>query len=439
MYLNKLLISGLAASQLLWLPQVQAANWLMLQGTEPSDSSGRAKLWGFTQFQYQNDQSDASAAGNYVPPKLIGPNLTSQSQFNVNRARIGARGVGFPLDSTINYFTLVEFGNNGITAASGTPHITDASITINRIPGARVRMGLFKTPGAEEGLQAIHVFDYINFTNVTNQLLLERVPNTAYTANAPATATPEDGSLSAFEQPVGAFRDTGVQVFDSFQTGDWEHSYALMLGNGNGLNFGDNDSRKDTYLYWSSEKVFSGKGPRVKSVKLFAWTQDGDRRLDNTDDGVYNPEFYSRTRSGIGAKYSKDEHRIGFEYITAKGMIFVGPDKPTFDINGAGPGGDGSDGEASGFYLDYGYSIPETNWQLDARYDELNRLEGDNLEMKFTTLTLGANYFFNKKSRVTINLENRDFNAPNFGSGAGPNANLDDVGQRFAIQLTHIF
>ncbi|MFP3874345.1 MAG: hypothetical protein ACLFV1_07805 [Thiohalophilus sp.] len=37
-------------------------------------------------------------------------------------------------------------------------------------------MGLFKTPGFEEGLQAIHVFDYIDFTSAGNQLMLERHP-----------------------------------------------------------------------------------------------------------------------------------------------------------------------------------------------------------------------------------------------------------------------
>jgi hypothetical protein len=40
---------------------------------------------------------------------------------------------------------------------------------------------LFKYPGSEEGLQAIHVFDYINFTWVTAQMMLERFPNKNYT------------------------------------------------------------------------------------------------------------------------------------------------------------------------------------------------------------------------------------------------------------------
>ncbi|MCK5336900.1 MAG: hypothetical protein KAQ67_12100, partial [Gammaproteobacteria bacterium] len=169
------IVAGLSAIQV-----AEAANWLMLQGTERPGAAGRAKVWGFIQTQYQTDNSEpfAGPPGDmYIPPKLIGPNLTSQEQFNVNRARIGVRGTGMPLDSDVNYFILAEFGNNGITAPDGyNAALTDASITLNSIPGARIRMGMFKYPGAEEGLQAIHVFDYINFTWATAQMMLERFP-----------------------------------------------------------------------------------------------------------------------------------------------------------------------------------------------------------------------------------------------------------------------
>jgi opacity protein-like surface antigen len=150
-----LLIAGVAAC--LMTQSAYAANWLMLQGTEEAKQgqAPRAHLWGFIQAQYQYDNSDPNVTGGYVPPKLIGPNLDDQSAFNVNRARIGVRGTGFPLDTKVNYFILTEFGNNGITYGDDGKHLTDASVTLNHIPGARVRAGLFKYPGAEEGLQAI--------------------------------------------------------------------------------------------------------------------------------------------------------------------------------------------------------------------------------------------------------------------------------------------
>ena len=73
--------------------------------------------------------------------------------------------------------------------------------------------------------------------------------------------------MNQFPDSVGAFRDIGIQVFDTFKATNWEHSYAIMVGNGNGLNYGDNDGNKDVYLYWSSERVFGGKGRGVKVGK----------------------------------------------------------------------------------------------------------------------------------------------------------------------------
>lgn len=438
------------------ISSVQAANWLMLQGTEPAGQAARAKLWGFVQVQYQKDNSDPNSANDtYVPPKLIGPNLNSQDQFNVNRARIGVRGTGLPLDSNVNYFVLAEFGNNGITnPGDRNVRLTDASITLNHIPGARIRAGLFKTPGAEEGLQAIHVFDYINFTTVTNQLLLERFPNKTYTPNVPGTTLPATSGIGGFDSSVGAFRDTGIQVFDTFKVDKWEHSYAVMFGNGNGLNFGNGDGDYDTYLYWSSELVFGGKGGRRQGLKIFAWDQSGTRLLDNTNDSVNNPTKFDRDRSGLGVKYLKKPWRVSAEYMKGEGMIFVGPDKPTFYINDGAPAGlgvgDGANGEASGYYLEGGWYIPNTKWELDLRYDVYNRLTDDNafpggpnagktFEFEFKTITLGAQYHINKKTRINMEIADRSFEAVDFSGGAGPNANLDGVDNRYAVQLTHIF
>lgn len=444
--IKKVVMTVVTTAAVVSMSNTYAANWLMLQGTEPSASAGRAKVWGFVQFQYQKDNSDAAANGNYIPPKLIGPNLTSQEQFNVNRARLGVRGTGMPLDPNVNYFLLTEFGNNAITAANnGGAMVSDASITLNHIPGARVRMGLFKTPGAEEGLQAIHVFDYINFTTVTNQLLLERFPNSAYTANAAGNAgTPpidtSNGGLNQFDKPVGAFRDVGVQVFDTFAVGTWELSYAVMVGNGNGLSFGDDDANKDVYGYFSAEWVLgSGGGPRRPGLKMFTWSQNGKRMLDNTADATHNPTSFDRKRSGLGVKYVQGMFHAGFEFMQGEGMIFVGPDKPTFDQNGGGPNGEGATGKASGGYLDFGVRIPNTGWQFDVRYDTYKRLEDDQFQFDWATATVGVNYHLNKKSRITANYSDTSVEAVNFASGAGPNAQLEGVGSRYAIQVTHIF
>jgi hypothetical protein len=452
----------------------------MLQGTEPASAAERMKMWGFIQAQYQKDYSKPCQTDycrdEYIPPKLIGPNLNSQEQFNVNRARIGARGTGFPIDSKVNYFILAEFGHNAITeGANSFAKATDASITLNHIPGARVRVGMFKYPGAEEALQAIHVFDYIEFTQVTNQMLLERIPSRDGTFNQNLYGGGHGGPLgaeqNAFENGVSAFRDVGVQIFDAFTTGSWEHSYAVMYGNGNGLNLGDNDANKDLYLYLSTEWVFGGKGPRREGLKIFAWNQDGKRTFDNTanfdgnGDPIFDPKEYDRKRKGVGVKYLKKPFRFTAEYMKGEGMIFVGPDKPSFDQNGgpaANPavnGGDGTKGKASGYYLDFGWYIPKTNWELDLRYDYYNRLTGDeapgdlvnfpqpipnlgSLESEWKATTVGVQYHFNKKTRFTLNYTTRDVKSPNFiepGSGANPNSNMNTIDDRLGLQLTHIF
>ncbi len=417
-----------------------AANWLMLQGTEKQDAAPRAKVWGFIQGKYESNASAASTAGKYVPPKLVGPALTSQSTFAMNRARIGVRGQGMPLDGKVNYFFLAEFGNNGITQPGGNSvKITDASITLNHLPGARIRMGLFKTPGSEEVYQGIAIFDYINFTNFSNQQLIERSPNDTYTANVAPQSLPIGTSLNTFTKSVSAARDTGIQIFDTFKRGKWEHSYSVMMGNGNGLNMNDNDGKQDTYLYWSSELVTGGKGPRRKGVKIFAWSQSGTRLLDNTNDSTHNPVAYDRKRSGFGVKYLANRYRVTFEYANADGMIWVGPHAPTFDMNPAAAPGNGEKGKASAYQLDLGYYVPGTNWELDYRFDEYNRLEGDQFETKWTTHTVGVQYHFNKKTRLVLNYAMRNVNAVKYGAGAGPNANLDGIGDVTAMQITHIF
>ena len=444
---RKVVLAGLVGfAAMLASGTAGAANWLMVQGTEPDGSADLARVWGFVQVQYQDDKSDPNPAGGYIPPKLIGPNLDSQSAFNVNRARIGVRGVAMPLDSKINYFLLLEMGNNGITEPTGSfAKATDASITFNHLKGARIRAGLFKYPGAEEGLQAIHVFDYINFTWVTNQMLLERFPNRTYSSNIPPQPLPPEESLQGFDNSVGAFRDVGVQVFDTFNFGqDWELAYAGMIGNGNGLNFSDNNDDKDLYLYAAFEKVYGGRGPRREGLKLFAWSHNGTRTADLTNDDIHNPEDYDRDRYGVGVKYLKSGLRLSAEYMWGEGMIWQAPHNPSFGLGPAAgnpyaPAGHGAFAESNGYYVEGGYRFPGTKWELDARYDVYNRLDGDRFEIKFDRLTLGAQYFFNPRVRVALNYEFRSGDAKNFPAGAGPNANVDGIDDVIAVQVTGIW
>lgn len=421
------------------------ANWLTLQGTEPEGAEQLAKVWGFIQVQYQDDASDPNGAGGYIPPKLIAPNWQSQSAFNINRARIGVRGVAMPLDQKINYFVLVEVGNNAITEPENSvTKATDASVTFNHIKGARVRAGLFKYPSGEESMAAIHVHDYINFSWVSGQMLLERFPNGTYTPNNPPQPIPPEIPFNGFDRGVGAYRDVGVQVFDWFNVGNnWELSYAVMTGNGNGLNFSDNDDNKDLYALVTAEKVFGGKGPRRQGLKFFAWSQSGIRTADLTNDDTFNPVEYDRDRYGFGFKYLRNGLRATVEYMAGEGMIWQAPHNPSFGIgpgqgNPAAPG-NGAFAEGQGYYVEGGWRIPKSRWELDLRYDEYNRLDGDRFQIDFKRTTLGAQYFFNPRVRLAINYEIREGNAPNFPAGAGPNGNVDGIDNRIALQVTAIW
>ncbi len=414
----------------------QAANWLMLQGTERDAAAPRAKVWGFIQPEYSSTSNTPLQAGPWKGQDAIfnqmRPNLKSNKGFNVLRARLGVRGTGLPLDSNVNYFLLAEFGNNGITAGdNGSAKLTDASVTLNHIDGARFRVGQFKTPGSEEGLQAIHVFDYINFTGATNGLLLERFFDGD--GSAAGDANRPNGS-------VGAFRDIGIQMFDTFKVNDWEHSYAVMLGNGNGINRADNNDSMETYLYWSSEQVYAGAGARREGWKLFAWNQDGKRTLTAAGAGEYD-----RTRSGLGTTFKKGKQRAGFEYITADGMIFNGSDGGAVPgtLNNLGTATASfnveTTGEADGYYLHYGYALTN-ELELDLRYDVYNRMtDVAAKERKFDTLTVGAQYFFNKKSRLIVNYEARNAEAPNLASAHAANQILDGMDDRLSAQLLIIF
>jgi len=451
--------------------QAQAVNWLMVQGTETQGAAPRAKLWGFLQPQYERVENDKLAAGPFKGQdaafNTIGPNLDSNSQFQLRRARIGIRGAGFPLDDKINYFILAEFGKNGITEYGSSVELTDASVTFNHIKGARIRVGQFKTPMSEEVYQGIALFDWINFTGYANQQLLERHLETdGLTPCRFAPAGPNPASSAAYLdkcndgnewEAFGAARDTGIQVFDTFtfeSMKDWEFSYSAMVGNGNGLNEGDSNNNKDYYVYVAAEQIFGGKGPFQQGWKTYAWYTKGTREIINSrilsSTGVEVEEDFDRKRWGIGTAYKKGKIRAAAEYNKADGMIFNGttggatPDSISNVGNVISQFNILPDEEAEGWYIDFGYKVlPKL--ELGARFDQYKRATEDsrNLnasgrgdERRFNTWTLGAQYFFNKKTRATINYAFRDGKA--YDNNTADDL-LDDMGDILSLQVTAIF
>ena len=321
--------------------------------------------------------------------------------------------------------------------------LTNLSATF-RLPGrARLRAGIFKYPGGEEGFQGVQSFDYINFTGVTDFIVLERI------ARSDGSGTPPNGGGgdgSANDPRNGAFRDFGVQLFDVFRAKAWEVSYAAMIGNGNGSEFRDNDHRKDLYLYSSFEKIISGAGPLREGHKFYAWHHSGRRRLSGDDSAVYD-----RDRWGVGAISRKGPLRLGFEYVDASGMIFSGTD------GGAVPGSRSNSGigvasfnfltdeRAHGWYADVGYRFLPS-FEFDLRFDRLQiGTSTPQNERRFETLTAGLKYSFRQRPdrirnlRLIFNYEFRSAEAPGLPAGTAPNQILSGLDDRFGFQVQAIF
>jgi len=152
---------------------------------------------------------------------------------------------------------------------------------------------------------------------------------------------------------------------------------------------------------------------------LFAWWQDGKRTLITGGTGAQNgiggtagtAAGYDRTRSGLGMTFRKSQYRATAEYI-----------------------------KADGYYVDFGYLVL-SNLELDVRYDTLNRrTDVAANERKFTTTTLGAQYFFNKKTRAALNfIEFRDAQAPSLQASNVANQVLNATDNRVSVQITMIF
>ena len=459
--IKKYLIAAGVAASFNTVP-VHAANWLMIQGTEPAGSTDRANVWGFIQPTYQTVDGTKLPTGAWSGQdsqfNTHQPDLSSNSTFQLQRARIGVRGVGFPLDSNVNYFILTEFGNNGITdtgGGAGSARLTDATVTLNHIPGARIRVGQMKIPMSEEVFQGVGTFNYINFTNIANQQLTERPFWTDGNTACNLTTSSDNylkfcngDSQTQFSSSSVAVRDTGIQIFDAFKMNDWEHSYAVLVGKG-GIAKDDRDNDLDTTVYLSSEWILGGEGPRRNGLKLYAWNTSGKRTI--YDSATLNAgaasltaaeRKYDRKLTGVGTTYLQDKYRIWAEYIKADGMIFNG------STGGAVPGAVNNAGtavsqfqlstlgEGDGWYVDLGYKITP-NIELDYRYDIYNRVTNLTAadERTYATSTFGMQYFFNKQTRLILNYEVRTLEAPGQAATAAANVIGESMDDRISAQI----
>ncbi|MBU1406006.1 MAG: OprO/OprP family phosphate-selective porin [Proteobacteria bacterium] len=419
------------------LPEpAHAVNWLMLQGTEPGNAP-LARFYGDVTADYQYTDDTRVPTGPWLDQKAvynqIGPRLASSSQLTLRKIRVGVRGA-LP-DPRFNYRVMALAGDNDVTRIDSEDRmrLLDASLTANVIPHARFRLGMFKYPGAEEGLQFNAPGPYVNLSNMGSQLLQERF----YDNDG---GNPLDANIPGASS---TFRDMGVMLFDSFRTDAWEHSYAAMLGNGRGISTGGGSPGQDIHLYWSSEYIFSGKGMQQEGLKLFAWLQDGERTIKAGN--LQSEQDFNRSRLGAGGAYRQGNLRATVELVKAEGMI------PNSTDSGGVPGALSNAGnqvssynllpeeDGCGWYIDLGYQVLP-GWWFDVRYDRLDRgTELSSNERRFTTLTLGTHYYFNPKTRLMFNYEIRKNEAPSLADNAAPNILLESYDDRVSVQLFRMF
>ena len=438
---NKIVLSLISVSVLSM--GLNAADWLSIAGTQPSfvkkdgkkvvNHNNKPHFWGFVQVGYQKDYGRIfeKSGVNKTPFVMLPPNLDSQSGFEVNRARLAVRGM-VDKNNQLDYFFMTEFGEDGITKPAGHAshnYLTDASITYNGIPYVHVRAGQFKYPGSEEGMRAVFASEYRNFSTAGNQLLLERfLPNNATQTTDPAGIIVYQAAPT---QSVGAFRDRGVEVFNTTHIKkNITLSVAGMLGNGTGLS-SENSSGKMTYYgYLASEYLFGkGKAYYTQSVKGYIWYQNGKRRLNNIN--------YDRERYGMGIDYFHNGLRVDVEYIKAKGMIYNGAkdaDSSPFATDWQYQIAAEKKNVADGGFISAQYYILPKKVEVLARYDYLNRLTNSvKDERDFKTTTLGLSYHFKGPNRIDVNYAFRDITAP--GNPVAQKI-LDNVGNLLSIQGT---
>ncbi|MCQ2036327.1 hypothetical protein [Stutzerimonas kunmingensis] len=415
-----------------------AANWLMLDASEPEDAPAfRGSMAISIEYQASNDTPLLAGAWKGQPDQFnrFAPRFVDGEVLQIPIAVAGAHGR--LLDGALTYRVAGVAGDNAIVRDlngyyGDVVHPLDASVTWNRIPHARLRVGLLRQPLGDEALAPEQ--RHVNLSHVTQQIVQER-----YFAS--------DGSVNGDPNfdlgPVSAFRDIGAQVFDVFNMGPWEHTYALMLGNGTGVEPSLNHTGIEKYLYWSSERIFGGMGPKRDGLKLYAWSQSGERSLKVGPSQV-NKEF-ERRRAGLGATLRTGPWSLAGEWIEARGMIYHGPD------GGAIPGSISNDGvlmagynvlpesKANGGYVDLGYRVQEA-LEVRLRYDILHRgTDSANTEIQFQGVTIGGSYAFTRSDRIVIDYQFRRYEAPRLDAGSPTNVLLDGVDDRVGIRYYHQF
>jgi hypothetical protein len=334
--------------------------------------------------------------------------------FGVRRARLAARGALPGSDNRVNYFMMAEFGVLGLTRDAPVV-LTDASVTLSYVPGARLRVGQFKLPVMEEvygSVPAVHPFT--NFSTTLVRLLLEHpIRGTDYAGGA-------DG-----------FRDVGAMVFDGFQTERWAGSYAVMVSNGSGINRLDDDASKDVSGRVEVARVLGGERADMwrKEVRVGGWGSYGRRGVDEAR--------VDRLRVGGFAHAELGRAWTLVEVAGGEGALDLGaqPPFPGQPIRVAAEGG------AWGVVAQAGVRLPydeKGRVGLQARFERYEQLRSVAADHRiFVNATGAVEVSPARNLRFILDYELRTLRAPS-GSDAA-RALAANFGDRVTLQTTARF
>lgn len=408
-----------------------AKDWVMLQGTEPAESS-QLKTLLFLQPSFSYTKGSLLSAGPFKGEKgifnLNGPNFRSSAELHNARGLALVRGVVPKTNRKINFFGMVDFGQNLLTGSEKTTknpkniQIADVSLTFNYLPFFRIRAGQFITPGSNEMMKAVHVYDYINFTNFTSFTMLDW--------NMPSAGDGTSSNRPRFSN--AGFRDIGIMAFDTFSIYRSKHTYAFMLSQGNGINRFSNDENIDLHGRYRVHFPFS----KEKSLECILWGVKGQRKLYSEGD----IQTFKRKRFGIDLFAKWKNWRTELSGAYADGIIFHG-------TLGAGPPGLTNNKNQIASFLTlplenaFGSHVSVTwdisNYVIGFRYDILNYGMQKNINGRmFKTLTLSAQYKFGKSpTRLILNYEWRQAEAPRLSDTHPVNQFLSDMDNRITLSL----
>lgn len=220
--------------------------------------------------------------------------------FGVLRLRLALRGSVAKTDQKISYFVMLEAGKNGLTRKAPVVP-TDLSVTLSYAPGMRLRFGQFKLPVMDEIVQPLAVTqEFIHFSQTLISMNLENPI--------------KDGAFSGASY---AFRDVGMQLFDSFQKGSLSGGYALMVASGHHA-LGSGKMRPDLLLRMQLSKVLKGamNKPKRHEYKVGFWTQDGQRNIAEAT--------IARRRSGAFVHVERGSAWGMIEGVSGQGALQAG-------------------------------------------------------------------------------------------------------------------